>query len=164
MRIEFGGGESPSRPDFYQCDCRVLPGIDYVCPAWDIDLASEEVDEIYSRHFFEHLTFAQGMATLLAWFYILKPGGTVEMILPDVAAHMRLFLGSSPQKQKQAALSIWGHQRHDLDVDWDVHKSGYDLYTLADTLAAAGFVGITEQGAASATDLHVTCRKPNGKG
>lgn len=53
MKIEFGCGDNPTKPGFKTCDIRDISGIDFVCPAWDIDKLVEEnsVDEIFSRHF-----------------------------------------------------------------------------------------------------------------
>ena len=53
MKIEFGCGETPRHPEFKTCDVRDVPGVDFVCPAWEIDkkVAENTVDEIFSRHF-----------------------------------------------------------------------------------------------------------------
>ena len=61
MKIEFGCGATPTKTDFKTCDIRNLPGIDFVCPAWEISnhVQLNTVDEIFSRHFLEHLTFIQ---------------------------------------------------------------------------------------------------------
>ena len=55
LNIEFGCGENPTKENFKTCDIRNLPGVDFVCPAWDIDQHVKEnsVDEIFSRHFFQ---------------------------------------------------------------------------------------------------------------
>ena len=37
MQLEFGCGETPTRPGYSTSDIRDLPGIDYVCPAWEIN-------------------------------------------------------------------------------------------------------------------------------
>ena len=62
MKIEFGCGETPTKEGFMTCDIRDVPGVDFACPAWDIDkhVESNTVTDIFSRHFFEHLTFKQG--------------------------------------------------------------------------------------------------------
>ena len=128
MKIEFGCGETPTKEKFKTCDIRNLPNVDFVCPAWEIInyVDPESVDEIYSRHFFEHLTFAQGERVLEVWRKILKPGGRVEMMLPNMKLHVQQWLDGD----SRAARNIYGHQRGDfLDV-WDVHKSGYDSQSL----------------------------------
>ena len=53
MKIEFGCGNRPTKQGFKTCDIRDVPGVDFVCPAWDIDLhvPTNSLDEIFSRHF-----------------------------------------------------------------------------------------------------------------
>ena len=69
MKIEFGGGKSPKKIDWIQCDIQDLPNIDIVCDAWKITdhVEKNSVEEIYSRHFLEHLTFAQAEACIKSW-------------------------------------------------------------------------------------------------
>ena len=84
MNIEFGSGENPTMAGFKTCDIRNVPGVDFVCPAWEIERHVElnTVDEIFSRHFFEHLTFIQGEKVLQAWYNILKPYGKCPRCCP----------------------------------------------------------------------------------
>ncbi len=37
MKIEFGCGKTPTKEGFMTCDIRDVPGVDFACPAWDID-------------------------------------------------------------------------------------------------------------------------------
>ena len=94
MKIEFGAGETPTKKDFLQQDIRDVKGIDFVCAAWDIDKQVQDntVDEIFSRHFFEHLTFKQGEYLLEVWHKILKENGRVEMMLPNMRLHVQQWL------------------------------------------------------------------------
>ena len=48
-------------------------GIDHV--------EKNSVEEIYSRHFLEHLTFAQAEACIKSWSAILKPDGKIQIIV-----------------------------------------------------------------------------------
>ena len=75
----------PTKEGFKTCDIRNVPGVDFVCPAWDIDLHVEEntVDEIFPRHFFEHLTYKQGRIVLQKWHKIHSPTGVMHMMLPQ---------------------------------------------------------------------------------
>jgi predicted SAM-dependent methyltransferase len=73
MDIEFGCGEAPTKVGYKTCDIRDVRGVDFVCNAWDIKKHVNEhtVDNIFSRHFFEHLTFPQGELVLHDWLSIL---------------------------------------------------------------------------------------------
>ena len=114
MNIEFGCGAKPTKQGFKTCDIRDLPGIDYVCAAWDIEnlVGENTVDEIFSRHFFEHLTFAQGEKMLQVWHKILKPGGKCEMMLPNMSFHIQQWINRSTDREiSHARAGFWGWQR-----------------------------------------------------
>ena len=140
MKIEFGCGENPSKHDFMTCDIRSLPGIDYVCNSWDIDklIKSEEVEYIYSRHFFEHLTLSQAKRTLKAWGRVLANGGKVEMVVPNMDYHIGQYIltrllpfQSFNSILKHSEAGFWGWQREtDFDESWDIHKFGYNYTTI----------------------------------
>jgi predicted SAM-dependent methyltransferase len=168
--LEFGCGEDPRKPEFDGVDVRALPTVKYVCDAWDIHqhVDAQTVDEIYSRHFFEHLTFHQGDITLQSWLSVLKPGGMVEMIVPNMLHHIEQWLhidrqttevkrsGASPSTYESEAIKgFWGGQRG----DWDFHKSGYDLELLKNTVTRMGYVDYTSIKSAP-KNLHVVFRKP----
>jgi len=142
LEIEFGCGETPTREGCKTVDIRDLPGVDYVCNAWEIDSIVEKdtVDYIYSRHFFEHLTFSQGVKTLAAWKNILKPEGQIEMIIPNMSFHITQWLSRSDFQW--AKEGFWGKQREGDTETWDIHKSGYDQKSLNALLIEEGFTNI----------------------
>jgi len=142
MNIEFGCGENPTRQGYKTCDIRNLPLIDFVCPAWDIDIlvSHNTVDNIFSRHFFEHLTFMHGRKTLNAWSNIMKPGATCEMILPNIDFHIQQWISGKNIEHAQAGL--WGWQRDSDTEVWDIHKSGYNFTTLEKVLVEEQFTNI----------------------
>ena len=146
MKIEFGCGETPTKKGFKTCDIRNVPGVDFVCTAWDIDKHVQEnsVDEIFSRHFFEHLTFKQGATVLKKWHKILKPGGKCEMMLPNMTFHIDQWVNKRYEGKnlRHAKAGFWGWQRGELDDTWDIHKSGYDRELLTIAVEQKGFVRI----------------------
>jgi len=157
MRLEFGG-TLKHKEGFLCCDIRDDEHVTYVCNCWEIDtkVDKESVEEIYSRHMFEHLTFAQGRKTLEVWLEILKLGGKVHLIMPDLKYHADEYLrfyndrGSSQKGNNffHAIKSIFGGQRENIDFDymtsfntaWDIHKSGYDEVSLKELLESLGYV------------------------
>jgi predicted SAM-dependent methyltransferase len=150
MKLEFGCGDKP-RPGFVGCDVRPLSNVQFVCDAWDISQHVKEssVTHIYSRHFFEHLTFEQADATFSACYDILAPGGVFEIIVPDMLFHVQQWINSDRDKtvnsngmtdEEWAINGFWGRQRVDEHgPNWDVHKSGYDFPLLQKKLAQHGF-------------------------
>ena len=163
MKIEFGCGETPTKLGFKTCDIRNLPTIDFVCTAWDIDkhVPENSVDEIFSRHFFEHLTFAQGEIVLDKWFKILRPGGTCEMSLPNMTYHINQWLNktNNPKNYSRACAGFWGWQRGEFDDVWDVHKSGYDRESFTNLLLRKNFTNIQSLEGDSTKHLHLKCNK-----
>jgi predicted SAM-dependent methyltransferase len=163
MKIEFGCGETPTKLDFKTSDIRKLPGVDFVCSAWNIDslVNPNSVEEIFSRHFFEHLTFLQGEKVLEAWYKILKPSGKVEMILPNMTFHIDQWINKSkvPKQMRHAKAGFWGWQRGAFDDTWDIHKSGYNLQTLTELLMLKGFKNINSLRPPMNKDLHVIFSK-----
>jgi predicted SAM-dependent methyltransferase len=158
MKIEFGCGETPTKEGFMTCDIRDVPGVDFACPAWDIDkhVESNTVTDIFSRHFFEHLTFKQGGYLLEVWHNILKPSGRVEMLIPNMRVHVQQWL----DKDARAQRNIYGHQRGNfLDV-WDVHKSGYDVDTLRELVTSKGYTGYCSLASGKSKHVHVEFFKP----
>lgn len=144
MNLEFGGGEDPRCPEYLQVDVRPLEGIDYVCNAWEIYrlIKADSVDNIYSRHFFEHLTFIQGRETMLAWHKILKQGGCVEMVIPNMEFHINQWLNED--NMEWACQGFWGKQRDGMTETWDIHKSGYTPKLLKHLGFETGFTKFEE--------------------
>ena len=141
MKLEFGCGETPTHAGYKTCDIRDLPGIDYVCPATEIDRHCEpnSVTHITSRHMFEHLTFYDGERYLEACMRILRSGGELHMSLPNMDFHVQQWLNGS--KLEHARAGFWGWQREtDTGQVWDVHKSGYNYTQLSALLASKGYV------------------------
>jgi len=158
MKIEFGCGETPTKEGFKTCDIRNLPSIDFICPSWEIDqhVAENSVDEIFSRHFFEHLTFQQGEKQLEVWNKILKPGGVCEMMLPNMALHIQQWVERKTDKEfRHAKAGFWGWQRGEFEDTWDVHKSGYDKEMLTDLVKSKGFINIESLAKPMSKHLHL---------
>ena len=158
LKIEFGCGEKPTKEGFKTCDIRNVSGVDFVCPAWNIDryVAENSVDEVFSRHFFEHLTFAQGEKVLEVWYKILKPNGRMEMMLPNMDFHINQWLNNSDLEHAKAG--FWGIQRGEFEDVWDVHKSGYNFDTLSALLISCKFKNIKSL-KNKGKHLHVECFK-----
>lgn len=161
MKIEFGAGETPTKIDFKTCDVRNLPTVDFVCPAWEIDnlVSQNSVDEIFSRHFFEHLTFRQGELVLKKWYKVLKPSGSMEIILPNMSFHVEQW--NNNKNLKHARAGLWGWQRGELDDTWDTHKSGYNLQQLSELLERFNFCNIHSQRPLTDPHLHIKCNVKN---
>jgi len=83
-------------------------------PAWELPLQSQTVEEIYSRHFFEHLTPSEADRTLIEWRRVLKLDGKIRMIIPNLLYHCKqIFIEGQSEFVKEsnfnhALYSIYG--------------------------------------------------------
>lgn len=163
MNIEFGCGANPKQAGYKTCDIRNLPGIDYVCSAIDIADHCEHnsVDNIFSRHMFEHLTFHAGELHLEACMKILVSGGELRMMMPNMTFHINQWLSKDPAVMEHAKAGFWGWQREvEEGEDWDIHKSGYDFNSLNELLLRKGFINIQRNKSLKHKHLSITAIKP----
>ncbi|QDS91728.1 hypothetical protein FF011L_04610 [Roseimaritima multifibrata] len=175
-RVNVGCGERVEG-SYIGCDVRDLPHVEIVCDAWNLSQHAANLAEVYTRHMVEHLTIWEVELALKDWFRALKPGGQVHIIVPDLRFHMEQYMratwtdlnwGMLTSDARQGFAGLFGWQREtefDPDVEeslplyWDVHKSGFDIYSLTFFLQRAGFVGI-ECVVEDECHLHGRARKP----
>lgn len=147
MKIEFGGGNNPIKPDYLQVDIRKINDSTIVCNAWEITqhIKTESVTDIFSRHFFEHLTHQQAKRTLEAWYTICKIGGRVELICPNMNKHIwqwQNWKNLSDQDKDHCRAGLWGWQKESNHSSWDLHKSGYDYEKLEEIITTHRFKNV----------------------
>lgn len=150
LRLDLGCGESGPKPGFEGVDIRALPGIKHVTDMFALDARFEpnSIAELYCRHAFEHLSFADGEKAMECWARVLAPGGRLHLIVPDLRFHVAQYMDENPTgpspanpewTQRQHALAgFFGWQRESGTV-WDLHKSGYDFESMRALLLKHGF-------------------------
>ena len=153
LRLDLGCGERGPKPGFQGVDIRPLPGVTTLAAMTELEahFAPASVDEITSRHAFEHLSFQDGADAVASWSRVLKPAGKLQLIVPDLRYHIGQFLDPDPEARSEtnpdwsarehALAGFWGWQR-EHGTDWDIHKSGYDFEGLRALLQAHGFVDV----------------------
>jgi predicted SAM-dependent methyltransferase len=125
--------------------------------------------EIYSRHMIEHLGPDDARRTLARWAELLRPGGLLNVIAPDLEFHARQLLGtvtsSFPDQEHHAMASIYGWRDEARGGDReDAHRWGYTEKTLARALSEAGFDRIMRQFTGQDSEpwhLNMVARKPD---
>jgi ubiquinone/menaquinone biosynthesis C-methylase UbiE len=82
VQLELGCGAHKVNPDAIGIDVLAAPGVDIVGDAYEVLAALEpgSVDEIFSRHFLEHI--ADPRAMLAACARVLRAGGSFRAIIP----------------------------------------------------------------------------------
>lgn len=167
-RLEFGCGPSLT-PGYTGVDIRFFKGVTFICNAWQIDkyVQQQSVSEIRSRHFFEHLTFAQGRRVLQVWHKLLRPGGSLQLIIPDIDYHVRQIVNTPEDSSEinpkvtniqHGIAGLYGWQRGGFREEWDTHKSGYTFKMLNSLLHENNFKAIQRMPDAP-WNLNVTAHK-----
>lgn len=100
---------------------------------------SESVDYIFTEHFIEHLSREDGVRLLRECYRVLKPGGVIRVVTPDLHMIMVWYTNrkldvfaptwepKTPARFVNEAMREWGHQ------------FVYDSEELVDVLKEAGF-------------------------
>jgi predicted SAM-dependent methyltransferase len=125
---------------------------------------SNSVDMIYSSHMLEHLRPDQAQFVLDECHRVLKPGGALRLVVPDLEQAARAYvqrdLGYFPSQTSLIAdafvESFYSPDTHQsmvrrfagwlLRADDGGHKWMYDQESLATRLRSAGFIGISRAG------------------
>ncbi len=154
MKLEIGSGKKP-RKGYLTCDIRDLPNVDYVCSADKLPFENNKIDKIYSRHVVEHFAFKEFLNVLKEWNRVLKVGGEIYIICPNLLWHLKQILEGSHQsfytKESGKNARYWGFGslfgwQQD---EYDIHKFGYYFELLKDILQDFGFdevVDLTNSG------------------
>ena len=163
------GSAARARDGFLSVDVRDDSGADVIADMRALpDSLIGQVDEIYSRHAVEHLSRSDAKDALTNWKRILKPGGRLHVIVPDLAFHVDQFKGlvSSdperfPDQFEHAMAGFFGWSDPDRGgQDWDIHRWGYSFETLKALLENLGYRDITRLSEGEDTEpwhLNVTC-------
>lgn len=133
---------------FINIDVRKTAATDIVANCWSITgIEKNSVAFIYSRHAIEHVSFGNARLTFSHWYDLLKEGGMINVIVPDMEFHARQILGleksSFVDQMQHACASIWGWQLNQRGgTQTDSHLWGYTFETLKKELANAKFTNI----------------------
>jgi SAM-dependent methyltransferase len=123
---------------------------------------------IYGSHVIEHLYLVEAERLLAECFRVLKPGGLVRLVVPDLRAAVDEYLGERPfadSEQKAAELSAADRLNERLGLrerrppsgnpayrvytalkDFHSHKWMYDAESLSARLETAGFSEVRQLG------------------
>ena len=111
-------------------------------------------DYVFSEHQIEHLGYADGARMLAECFRVMRSGGRIRLVTPDLERLIGLYThGQSPLEQRYMA---WITERFAPEaprpgavfvlntlMHFSGHRFLYDRPTLEDALRTAGFVDVT---------------------
>lgn len=101
---------------------------------WGVPFKNNSVDIIFASHFLEHLPKRTAEKFLRKCFYILKSGGTIRLIVPDIDIVLKRYL----EDYKTNAVAA-GEEFNTRLFENGQHKWMYNLESLSDLLAKSGF-------------------------
>jgi predicted SAM-dependent methyltransferase len=136
-KVDLGCGKG-KLPGYIGIDSEPIEGVvDYVMDVRSgLPFVDEEVDEIYTSHFLEHLTGPECLKLLEECHRVLKPSGIMEIIVPDFVWCLEEFLKTDEEERWGfPAARIFGIQ----DKPGEYHKNGFTRERLMGILRAAGF-------------------------
>lgn len=113
-----------------------------------LNLAAGTVDVIYASHVFEHVPWRRGPDILAEWFRVLKPGGRLLVLVPDIERLFRIYLDNLPEYQSEpgrfhadrAHNIVYGGQSNRFDY----HYQGWSMTSLSTVLREIGFNNIRQ--------------------
>jgi predicted SAM-dependent methyltransferase len=140
MKLEIGSGNKP-KPGYVHFDIRPNVGAEAVGDAKKLPFKNEEFDEVYSRFFLEHLNRKDAKKAVKEMHRVLKTGGKLEILIPNLEYFCKLFVKEKGQKKEWALNKIYGFENYPEDH----HYYGYDEETLTKLLKETGFSKIKRE-------------------
>lgn len=142
VKLNLGSGNKRFL-DFTSCD--KFPGrdVDEVFSLHEIPYDDETVDAIHSEHALEHVRHVEAHAALREWYRVLKPNGTLHLMLPDFEECCRRFLAAETQAERDwYRYTIYGIQcsQGDEPDEGQFHYTGFTESELVHELESLGLV------------------------
>jgi len=134
-KIEIGGGERPLHNDYAQVDLRKLPHVKYINDARLLSFPSNTLTDICSSYMICCLKKEEAEAALKEWHRCLKPGGKLELYIPDLSKITKELIAT---RNEDLLKEIYGEQKHELDF----YQWGYTFETMDALLSKVNFVRI----------------------
>lgn len=147
--LDLGCGPCP-KPGFVNLDYRWRPGVDVV---WDIlrplPFPSDRFAGVFTEHCLEHFDLKQLAGVLKEVRRILRPGGTLRIVVPNLAKYVDAYsrrLRGEAEDQRLATAAAFnrvfysGHVWMSRSRWWnDGHHFIHDFQSLSAALLEAGF-------------------------
>jgi hypothetical protein len=148
LKLNIGAGHIPL-DGYVNVDMRELPGIDVVATVDELPFEPGTLDEIFSSHTLEHFPHEVLRRQLLPyWSSLLKPGGTLVTIAPDIEAMSSDYARGDTSFDDFREV-LYGAQEY----EGDTHFTGFTPDSFSKLLAEAGYVDVQT----------VVCDRRNGK-
>ncbi len=161
--LEIGPGYHGERiPGFETLDVVERENVDHVGDASEVLPFDDDVfDLIYASHILEHIPWQYTEQALKEWVRVLKPGGWLEIWVPDILKTCKAYVDAEAGKMKRIkgnakgwryvgkdpcrwlnarVFSFTGH----LDPPYGIHKAVFSRRFLRKLMREAGLSAITD--------------------
>jgi len=153
LRVELGGGPFPS-PGYVHVDLDWRARhLEHRAPVWDLPFREGDVDELLAVHVLEHVHPSQIARTLGEWSRVIRPGGLLEIHVPNGPAVFEAFV-HGPTATKWALMTAffgYGTGPRTVTSSSDImlsqkpdHKVIFDFPLLAEVLHDSGFYDVED--------------------
>lgn len=124
----------------------------------------EKFDAVLASHVLEHIPYWSSVQTLQEWAKVLKPGGTLHVVVPSFEWTAKQVLSEKPSR------AILPHTFGGLTTPFDVHVAMYTMRYLRVcfeqaglqvTKAASGEYHLLVQGQPYTAEQHYVCGVKN---
>lgn len=131
MILEIGCGENKVYEHSLGLDVRKTSEVDVVADSRRLPFDDRVFDLVFSSHSIEHISHCEARATLAEWIRVIRPGGRIEIICPDLRARAAIFV---VRPTWHGIVDIYGKQ----DYPQNSHLSGYSYGLLKRLLQELG--------------------------
>ncbi len=137
LKINVGAGRD-IRNDYINIDNRELHGIDIVADVNELPFEKDTVDEVYAAHLIEHFTEYQLKKLITIWFGLLKKGGELVLITPNLEIMVKDYVGGKIDWNNLRRI-ILGGQDYVGDYHYNAFSPDYLTGFIQKTLPGATF-------------------------
>jgi len=132
--LDIGCGDN-KRMGFIGVDIRRTKVVDVIADARKLPFRDCSFDHVHSSHLIEHFSHREVKNVLAEWVRVLKKGGILEILCPDLRARALLFF-LNPSWQN--VINIYGGQ----DYAGNYHKCGFSYGPLKELLKSCGIIKV----------------------
>lgn len=149
LRLNVGCGDLVF-PGWTNVDENPIEGVDYLDARNGLPYRDSTVVHIHCEHFLEHLEYSEATGILSEFCRVLKPDGTLRLIVPDAEKYCRAYVNNDSDYFKR--LENLGGTLTPFETPMQIinqtfrmggdHKFAWDYDTLSRALQSAGFCNV----------------------
>lgn len=170
MKLNIGGQQGKSTytfPEGWTC-VDLLPGADVVCDIQNSPLPFEDnsIDAIFCSHILEHLWGWNHTFTIKEFLRVLKSGGLIRIIVPDMDIAVNTYLANRDSGKALVALLRWSFDpllNDNKEVQLN-HVGGFNYPLMRMLLKSSGFKEVIKLKYKRWSDIFTGCDNPDHEG